>query len=183
MSQDKKKFLNTDEVDALSQKVWQALSDGKPRPSLKELMERGVSPLEVHYLLERWATLTFYDVFNMQPPGEKTPLELVGASKHFLVYDRGSCLVVGPKDLFSHERTFLDGMKTVEATSDEVFNRNWVVELVGYHAWQRVAWVRLKSLSLQRGQSVEIVNFTPSLQDHKIVQAKTLSVNESLRLD
>jgi hypothetical protein len=175
---------NSEELNLLQQSVWQALSEGKPHAAdLKELSERGVTPLEVNHLLERWATLTLYDAFTVEPPGVKKPLELVGASEHYLVYDRGPCILLGPKNLFCHERTFADGMKTVEAASDEVFKRNWAVDLVGYYIWQRVAWVRLQCLALQNGCGVQVLGFQPAVQDHRIVKQKVMHVGEGLRLD
>lgn len=172
---------NTEAVDALKQQAWKALSEGKPHPDLSALAERGVTPLEVQALLERWATLTIYDAFNLEAPGIKQPLELHGVSEHFVVYDRGSCLVAGPKSLVSHDWTLADGLKTVVAMAREAYNRHWTIELVGYEKYRRAAWVELELLSRQLGRSVDVLNFTPAMQDFRIVNEKIMHQNDALR--
>lgn len=172
---------NTEAADALKQQAWKALSDGTPHPDLSAMLERGVNPLEVQYLLERWATLTIYDAFNLEAPGLKQPITLHGASEHFVVYDRGTCLVAGPKDLFSHAWTLADGIKTMAAMAREVYQRHWTVELVGYEKYRRAAWVELQVQSQQHGHSVDVLNFTPSVQDYRIVRDKMMHQNDALR--
>ena len=175
--------LDAEAVNALKQGAWKALNEGQPHPDLSALLERGVTPLDVHCLLERWASLTIYDAFNLASPSPKKPLSLPGASKHFVVYDEGSRLVMGPKDLFSHEYTLGDGLKTAESLAAEAFRRNWAVDLVGYEKYRRAAGIILHALSLQSGHRVEILNFSLSLKDEELVKHKALNPSEGLRLD
>lgn len=186
--------LDAEAVNALKQGAWKALNEGQPHPDLSALLERGVTPLDAHYLLERWASLTIYDAFNLETPNQKKLLSLPGASKHFVVYEYfiagedgldnpGSRLVMAPKDLFSHERTLADGLQTAEAVAAEAFRRNWAVDLVGYEKYRRAAGIMLHALSLQNGYSVEILNFDLSLKDEELVKHKALNPSAGLRLD
>lgn len=161
------------EFDELKQQVWQALDENMPLPELADILERAVTPLEIYYLLERWGTLTIYDAFNLEPPGEKHLIVLEGASEHFLTYDRGSCLVACPKDLFSHERTLADGIATAKALAREVFNRGWTVELVGFDKYSRAAWVEIQHLSEKHNKKIEVLNYEASSMDVDLYKRTT----------
>lgn len=162
------------DIDALKASVWQALSEEHAKPEIKALLDRAVTPLEVYYLMERWGTITIYDAFNLEPPAAKIPLVLEGASEHFVVYDRGSSLIAGPKDLFSLTRTLADGLKTAQALAREAYERIWVVELVGFEKYVRAAWVECQLLGDQYGRSMEIINYNPSMQDARIYKSVML---------
>ena len=125
----------------LKTQIWEALEKNLPIPDLMAIYERPITLLDVYYMLERFGVLTIYDAFNLEPPGEKVLLTLEGVSKHYNVYDRGCCLVATPKDLFSHERTLLDGLQTSQAMAREVYKRNWTVELTGFDKLMRAAWL------------------------------------------
>ncbi len=107
-----------DYMDKLKSQVWQALEQKLPIPDLGELMDRPITALDIYYLLERWGALKIWDAYNLDPPGDPKQITLQGASKHYNVYDRGSCLVAVPKDLFSHERTIEDGLQTARAMAE-----------------------------------------------------------------
>lgn len=89
-----------DFIGDIKSRVWEALGKDLPLPDMGDVLNRPVTALEVYYLLQRWATITIWDVYNLDEPGEKIPLGLSDASEHYHVYDRGSCLVAAPKDLF-----------------------------------------------------------------------------------
>ena len=155
-------------VDELKQQIWQALENHMEVPDLTAVLERAVTPLDVYYLLERWGTLTIYDAFNLDPPGTKNLIVLQGASEHYLTYDRGSCLVACPKDLFSHDRTVADGLRTSEALAREAFKRNWTVELIGFEKFTRAAWVEIQHLNDKSERKMEILNYEPTTNDMKL---------------
>lgn len=155
-------------VDDLKSQIWSALEHNQPAPELMELLDRAITPLDIYYLLERWGTLTIYDAFNLEPPGEKKLLVLEGASEHFLTYDRGSCLVACPKQLFSHERTLADGLRTSEALAREAYKRNWTVELIGFEKYTRAAWVEIQHLGDKHNKKLEIINYNASVNDVKL---------------
>lgn len=162
-------------LDQLKSQVWKALGESLPVPDLKDLLERAVTPLDVYYLLERWGTLTIYDAYNLEPPGEKTALTLENASPHYFIYDRGSCLVSTPKDLFSHERTLADGLQSARVMAREAYKRGWAMELVGYEKYSRAAWVELQLLGEQHQKRAEVVNYNPSTHDVEIVSTELVS--------
>ncbi|EKD72314.1 MAG: hypothetical protein ACD_45C00704G0001 [uncultured bacterium] len=164
-------------IDKLKAQVWQALGQNQPIPELQELLDRAVSPLDIYYLLERWGTLTVYDAFNLDPPGVKTELKLAGQSQHFHVYDRGSCLVAVPKDLFSLTRTLEDGLQTVRAMMREIYQRGWTVELVGFDKYRRVAWNELQHLGDKYSKHLDVINYNPSLQDVQLYSAQATLMN------
>ncbi len=159
-------------ADQLKQQIWQALEQNGPMPALNELVERAITPLDIYYLLERWATLTIYDAYNLDPPGEKNVLVLEGANEHYTTYDRGSCLVACPKDLFSHERTLADSIQAAQVLAREAFKRGWAVELIGFEKLTRAAWVEIQALSERHNKPVEVLNYEPTTTDIKIFQEK-----------
>lgn len=155
----------TQYIDQLKTQVWEALEQQLPLPELTGIYDRPVTIYDVYYLLERWGTITIWDAFNLEPPGEKHALQLEGASKHYHVYDRGSCLIATPKDLFSHERTLEDGLMTARAMAREVYNRKWTVELVGFDKFTRAAWVEIQHLGDKHGHKLEVINYQPTPND------------------
>ena len=155
-------------ANQLKSEVWQALEKQLAIPNLDEIYAREFTPLDMYYLLERWGLLTMWDAFNLDPPAVKQLLQLPGTSEHYNVYDRGSCLIACPKDLFSHERTLEDGLQTARAMAREAYKRNWTVELIGFEKLARAAWVEFQHLGAQHGREVEVINYEPTDQDYEI---------------
>lgn len=164
----------TEYIDKLKAQVWEALEQNLPVPDLGNVYELPITQLEIYYLLERWGILIIWDAFNLDPPSQKVPLNLDGVSKHYHVYDRGSSLVGAPKDLFSHERTLLDGLQTAQAMAREVYKRNWTVELAGFDKLVRAAWVEIQHLGDKHGKYLEVINFSPSPDDVKLYTNQSL---------
>lgn len=162
-------------ADELKQQVWEAIENNQPIPDLSEILGRDVTPLEIYYLLERWATLTIYDAYNLEAPGEKHEIHIEGASPHYVTYDRGCCLVAAPKDLYSHERTLGDAIQTAQALAREAVKRNWVVELVGFAKLTRAAWVEIQHLGEKMNQQIDVLNFSPTDSDIKLYQESVRS--------
>jgi hypothetical protein len=166
---------HSDEPDLfkkLKAEVWEALGKDLPLPEMKEILNRPITKVELYYLLQRFATLTIWDVYNLDYPHEKRILQLDGVSKHYEVYDRGSCIVGAPKDLFSHERTPEDILQTAKAMAREVYKRGWVIEFAGFEKMVRGAWVELQLLGNKNGKHLEILHFSPTDQDVKIYSAE-----------
>ena len=157
----------------LKSQIWEALEKNMPIPDLMAIYERPVTLADVYYLLGRFGVLTIYDAFNLEPPGEKVLLNLPGISKHYNVYDRGSCLVATPKDLFSHERTLLDGLITARIMAREVYRRGWTVELTGFDKLMRTVWVEMQHLGDLYGRHLEVVNFQPTPDDLKLYNTES----------
>ena len=184
----KPSLLNTgaEYADRLKAEIWEAIEKNLPLPGgLEEVLGRAITPIEIYYLLERFGILKIWDAFNLDPPHELKLLSLEGVSKHYHVYDRGSCLVAVPKDIFSHERTMLDGLQTARAVAREAFARNWTVELVGLDKLVRAAWVELQLLSEQYGRTLDIVNFDPTSHDIWLynIQQQTRGLNKGPELE
>lgn len=163
-----------DYMDQLKAQVWKALEQKLPVPDLTELYNQPISFIEIYYLLERWGILTIWDAFNLEPAGEKKLLTLEGASQHYNVYDRETCLIMGPKDLYSHERTIEDGLMTARAMAREVYNRGWTVELAGFEKLTRAAWVEIQHLVEKYGKPMEVINYHPTPDDMKIYRVQSL---------
>lgn len=159
--------------DKLKAQVWEALEQKLPVPDLKELYGRDITPLDVYYLLERWGVLIIWDAYNLDPPAEKVLLTLEGTSPHYNIYDRGSCLVGAPKDLYSYARTVEDGMQTARAMAKEVYKRSWTVEMAGFDKFTRAAWIEIQHLNDQHGKSLEIINYSPNPEDIKLYQKQS----------
>lgn len=148
--------------------IWEAVDKNLPIPDISELLNRDITALEIYYLLERWSMLKIWDAFNLDSPGDLVPLELEDASPHYVIYDRGSCLVAAPKDLFSHERTSEDAFNTARALAREAFKRGWTMDLVGIDKLTRVVWAEVQLLNQIYGRHIEIVNYTVTDQDIKV---------------
>jgi len=155
-------------IQALKTQIWQAMQTGQPIPTMADLgdvFNWPITPFDVYYLLERFAFLTVWNAHNLDAPGPLNLLSLKGASPHYLVYDRGSCLTGAPKDLFTHARTIQDTYMTARAMADEVYQRGWSIEFSGFDKMVRMAWVRLQILGNQQGKFLEILNYSPPQAD------------------
>lgn len=160
-------------IRTLKAEIWEALGKDLPAPEFKELLNRPITAVEVYHLLQRFATLTIWDVYNLDYPGKLVPLQLEGMSKHYNIYDRGCCLVGSPKDLFSHERTLEDALQTARVMAREVYNRGWVIEFAGFDKMVRSAWVELQILSDTLGKSLQILHYSPSPEDLRAYQKES----------
>lgn len=160
---------NTQEYfDELKQKVWQALDQNLPIPEISDLLGREVTPIEIYYLLERWATIKIYNVADLSAPGAKQELKLEGMSDLYVAYDRGSCLVAAPKDIFSHGHTLADGIKAAQALAREAYKREWAVELIGFDKLTRAAWIEIQHLIEQHKKPMDVMNYEPTTHDLQV---------------
>lgn len=162
-----------DLFNKLKAEVWEALGKNLPLPDMQALLDRPITAVEIYYLLQRFATLTIWDVYNLESPSEKHILTLPGANKHYEIYDRGSCLVGAPKDLFSHERTLEDALQTARVMAQEAYKRNWVIEFAGFNKMVRAAWIELQHIGDEKGKHLEVLHFSPSLEDVKLYTAES----------
>jgi hypothetical protein len=169
-------------ANQLKAKVWEALGKNLPIPDINmaDLFDfnRPLTAIEIYYLMERFATLTIWDVYNLDPPGKKQLLTLQDCSKHYNIYDCGSCIIGAPKDLFSHVRTLEDALQTSRAMAREVYNRGWTIEFGGFNKMVRAGWVELQVLADKYGKQLDVLHYTPSNQDVALyqTQAKTLNL-------
>jgi hypothetical protein len=155
----------------LKAKVWEALGQNLPLPELSEMLDRPLTLVELYYLMQRFATLTIWDVYNLDTPSDKIALNLEGASSHYHIYDRGSCIVGVPKDLFSHERTLEDALQTARVMAREVYKRGWTVELAGFNKMVRASWIEIQLLVNKHGKPLEVLHYEPTEADYKLYQA------------
>jgi Putative Ig domain len=162
-----------DYADELKKQIWEAIENEQPIPDMSELLGREITEAEIQYLLERWASLTIYDAYNLDTPGVKNEIQLEGASEHYATYDRGCCLVAAPKDLFSHERTLADAIQTVQALAREAIRRDWVVELVGHAKLTRAAWVEIQAIAEQMNKNIDVLNYQPTSNDMRLYQERS----------
>jgi hypothetical protein len=159
---------DTTYMSQLKGQVWDALGHDLPAPEWSELVNQAVSPADIYYLLSRWATLTIWDAFNLEHAGEKHLLHLEGASPHYHVYDRGSCLIASPKDLYSHERTLEDALRTAKAMGREVYKRRWTIEFAGFEKMVSAAWVEIQHQRYLYGSRLDVLYFEPSEKELRI---------------
>lgn len=166
---------DADYLDQLKAQVWEAVENNLPIPDLGEIYGQEITALEIYYLLERWGILKIWDAFNLEPPGSAVLLQLDGVSEHYHVYDRGSCLMMAPKDLFSHERTVADGIRTAQVMAGEVYRRGWTVELSGFDKYTKAAWIELQLLGDQYGKRVDVINYSPSFDEMKLYNIQAVA--------
>jgi len=151
--------------------VWAALGKDLPLPGLQDVVNRPVTPLEIYYLLQRFAVLTIWDVYNLEAPGKKVLLDLPGANKYYNIYNRGSCLIAAPKDLYSHARTLEDALQASRLLAKEAYKRGWTIEFAGFNKMIRSAWIELQlQADKNNGKRIEILHYRPTTDDIKIYQ-------------
>lgn len=171
-----------DVLRSFKTKVWEALGKNLPLPDVDMAalfdLTRPLTGIEIYYLMERFATLTIWDVYNLDSPGPKQLLDLAGCSKHYNIYDCGSCIIGAPKELFSHARTLEDALQTARAMAREVYQRGWTIEFGGFNKMIRAGWVELQVLSDKHGKQIDVLHYTPSDRDVVLyqTQAKTLEL-------
>lgn len=156
-------------ADKVKSQIWEALEKELALPNLMQIYDRPISALDVYYLLERWATLTVWDAFNLDPPGEKQLLNLKDVSPHYYVYDRGSCLVATPKNIFSDDHTLRDSLDTAKAMAREVFDRGWTVQLAGFEKMAQAVWIEVGQLNNAFNKKIEIVGYDPSFKEIRLL--------------
>ena len=61
-----------------------------------------------------------------------------------------------------------DGLQMAQVMAREVYQRGWVVELVGFEKFTRAAWVEIQQLGDKYGKRLEVINFNPSPEDVKL---------------
>lgn len=159
--------------DDLKQRVWQALDQNLPIPDISDLLGRDVTPLEVYLLLERWATIKIYNVADLSAPGAKQELKLEGMSDAYVAYDRGSCLVASPRDIFSDKHTIADGIKAAQALAREAYKREWAVELIGFDKLTRAAWIEVQHLIEQHKKPMDVMNYEPTVHDLQVYRQQS----------
>ena len=159
----------------LKAEIWEALGKDLPLPEFQEILNRPITATEIYHLLQRFGTLTIWDVYNLDYPGEKKALQLAGMSEHYHIYDRGCCIVGCPKDLFSNERTQEDAIQTAKAMAKEVYKRGWVIEFAGFDKMVRAAWVELQVLGDKNNKHLEILHYTPTPEDLLVYQQEAKS--------
>jgi hypothetical protein len=137
----------------LKSQIWEALGKNLPLPDMADLINRPITAVEIYYLLQRFGVLTIWDVYNLEPPSTKALLNLPGTNSHYSIYDRGSCLVAAPNDLFSHERTLADALDVSRTLAREVYKRGWTIEFAGFNKMVRGAWVELQLLGDKHGKN------------------------------
>jgi len=168
-----------DQFAALKNQVWEALGKNQPPPNFADALNRPITPAELYYLLQRFASLSIWDVYNLEHANEKVLLTLPDSSPHYNIYDRGSCLVGAPKDLFSTQRTLADALLTAKVMAREVFKRGWTIEFSGFNKMARAAWVELQVLGNQNNKQIEILHYIQGPNDQKLFadQLQAVSLN------
>jgi hypothetical protein len=148
--------------------VWNALLKDLPLPDIGDIVNRPITQADIYYLLQRFATLIIWNVYNLDSPGEKKLLSLEGCSQHYNIYDRGSCIVAAPKDLYSYQRTLEDALQSARALAREAYSRDWIIEFAGFDKMARAAWIELQILGDKHDKHIEILHYNPSPEDLKI---------------
>lgn len=100
-------------------------------------------------------------------------------SKHYQVYDRGSCIVGAPKDLYSYARTGQDSLITARAMAEEVYKRGWTIEFSGFDKMVRAAWVKLQIIGVQKGKHLDILHYTAPEEDGIIYNKEMSALAEN----
>lgn len=156
----------------LKTQIWEALGQNLPLPEMGDAMDRPITPTELYYLMQRYAVLSIWDVYNMDPAHDKVLLNLPDSSPHYNIYDRGSSLIGAPKDLFSYDRTLADAIQTSKVMAREVFKRGWTIEFAGFNKMVRAAWIELRLQGDKAGKHLEILHYSPGPEDIKVYTAE-----------
>jgi len=126
------------------------------------MIDLPIRAVDIFNLLRRFATLTIWDAFNVTD--EPAPVKPIWQNEHYIVYDRGSCLVVAPKKLFSHDRNLTHAFEAVVVAMQEAQKRGWVTELSGFPALIEFAAVEARKLN------TKVLRYTPREELLQIIQ-------------
>jgi hypothetical protein len=149
---------------------WQKFADGLDLPDLEQLLTRKITPLDIYYLLGRFATLIIWNANDLTPAGKGIMIDIPHSSELFRVYDFKSALVASPKDLYDPSRGLGDAIQTAKAMVHEVARRKWNIELAGYDKMVTAAWVEVQHLkSMAKGHVIKVHNYEPSLYDTEVL--------------
>jgi hypothetical protein len=161
------------EIDKRKAEIWNALDKNLQLPEFAQLAAHEITALDIYYLLERYGVLIIWNANDLNPAADKKAIQLAGASEHYHVYDRGSSFIAAPKDLYTHERTLLDGLKTAQAMATELYKRNWTIEMAGYDKFTRAVWVEYQRLEDMHGKNLKVMHYSPSSNDLRLYQSQS----------
>ncbi|OGT30883.1 MAG: hypothetical protein A3E87_07840 [Gammaproteobacteria bacterium RIFCSPHIGHO2_12_FULL_35_23] len=152
-----------EEIAKSRQEAWQALAKQGVLPeSIQEIIERPVTSADIYYLLSRFASFTVWNAEDMRLAVNGKLIQVAGASDKFNIYDFEVCLVITPKDLYSHDRGLGDALKTARAATQEVYRRKWHIELGGFDKMADAAWYEAYDLNKRGEHQMEIRNYEPA---------------------
>lgn len=165
-----------DEIAKLYQQAWASLiKDGILPESLDEIIERPIARSDIYYLLQRFATFTIWNADDLRLADNGKLINITNVSNEFNVYDFEVCLVAAPKDLFSHDRTLSDALKTARAMVAEAHRRQWHVEFGGFDRMANVAWYEVKKLNENATHQMEVRNYQPTEMKRGVNLAQSAS--------
>lgn len=158
--------INLDEFKT----YWQKFADGLELPDLEQLLMRQITPLDIYYLLGRFATLIIWNANDLTPADKGVMIDIPYSSALFKVYDFKSALVASPKDLYDPNRGLGDAIQTAKAMVHEIGRRKWNIELAGYDKMVTAAWVEVQYLKrMAKGHAIKVYNYEPSLYDTEVL--------------
>lgn len=157
---------------------WQKFADGLDLPDLEQLLTRQITPLDIYYLLGRFATLIIWNADDLTPADKGVMIDIPYSSKLFKVYDFKSALVASPKDLYDPKRGLGDAIQTAKAMVHEIGRRKWNIELAGYDKMVTAAWVEVQHVKkMAKGHAIKVYNYEPSLYDTEVLSLSLTQKN------
>lgn len=149
---------------------WKAFFEGEFL-DLTEILTRKITPLDIYYLLSRFATLTIWNADDLSPTNMGKLITIKNASPDFLVFDFGVALVATPKDLFDHNRTVKQALQTARAMVDECRRRGWNIEMAGFDKMVTAAWVHVQEVNrgLSQNKQMKILHYEPTTADQGVL--------------
>lgn len=159
-----------------------AVYDGVYRMS--DFIHRPVSKTDVYYLLQLFFPLKVWNAFDFSKPKSYTEIQIPGQSAHFRIVDGGSCFIMHPRELFSHERSIKDGIQTAKALASFIHDKMWTVEMAGFEKGQRAFWVQWQHRNIQKESEYDILRYNPTQQDLHVYHNEAEAIfNGTLSLD
>lgn len=149
---------------------WQKFTEGLGLPDIEQLLTREITPLDIYYMLGRFATLIIWNADDLTPATKGAVIEIPHASKLFRIYDFNSAIVTSPNDLYDPNRGLKDAIQTAQAMVREIKRRNWNIELAGYDKMVTAAWVEVQHINKAKpGNPIKVYNYEPSLFDTEVL--------------
>ncbi|MGD9152502.1 MAG: putative Ig domain-containing protein [Gammaproteobacteria bacterium] len=149
---------------------WQNFAEGLALPDIEQLLTREITPLDIYYMLGRFATLIIWNADDLTSATKGVVIDIPQASKLFKVYDFSSAIVTSPSDLYDPNRGLKDAIQTAKAMIREIKRRNWNIELAGYDKMVTAAWVEVQHLNKATpGNPIKVYNYEPSLFDTEVL--------------
>ena len=168
--------IKTSEGTQSVRDFWRLFMEGKYL-DLTEILTRKATPIDIYYLLSRFATLTVWNAEDLRHPTGGKIIKLKNASPDYLVFAFNVAFVATPKDLFDYNRTLKDSLQTSRAVVEEAHKLGWNIEMAGFDKMVTASWVKVQEINnniekIGKGKKIIVHNYEPTKSASSVIVNK-----------